>query len=202
MLPQFDAGRPRRSVLYMPGANARALEKARTLDADALILDLEDAVARIVFGAFYQSGQSCIGVQRLYVHADVYDEFKAKLLKATKALKSGDPKNEETFIGPMISESEAKRLKGWIDEALKAGGTLLCGGGLKGATLEATLLENVDPEQKVCAEEAFGPVAVLEPFDNYDKVLAKINDSRFGLQAGIFTRDLYQAHKAWDVLLG
>ena len=157
-------------------------------------------MARIIFGAFYQSGQSCIGVQRIYVHADVYDTFKTMLVSKTKELKSGDPKDPQTFIGPMISEGEASRLHGWIDEAVSAGATLLCGGNREGTMLEATLLENVDANQNVCAEEAFGPVAVLEPFDDFEAVLHRINDSRFGLQAGIFTKDLYQAQKAWDTL--
>lgn len=162
--------------------------------------DLDDAVARVIIGAFYQSGQSCIGVQRLYVHSDVYDKFKEKLLTKTKALKSGDPKDPETFIGPMISEGEAERLHGWIKDALDRGATLLCGGERDGNMLQASLLENVPADCELSAEEAFGPVAILEPFDDYDAVLNKVNDSRYGLQAGIFTRDLYKAQKAWDEL--
>ena len=102
------------------GGNAAVI-----VDEDA---DLEDAVARVVFGAFYQSGQSCIGVQRILVHDSVYDAFRDKLVAATKALKKGDPKDRETFIGPMISTKEAGRLKGWIDEAVADGATLLCEG--------------------------------------------------------------------------
>lgn len=162
--------------------------------------DLDDAVARVIIGAFYQSGQSCIGVQRLYIHSDVYDAFKEKLLEKTRALKSGDPKDPETFIGPMISEGEAERLHGWIKDALDRGATLLCGGERDGSMLQASLLENVPADCDLSAEEAFGPVAILEPFDDYDAVLKKVNDSRYGLQAGIFTRDLYKAQKAWDEL--
>ena len=131
---------------------------AVVVDQDA---DLDDAVERIVFGAFYQSGQSCIGVQRILVHESIYDAFKAMLVAKTKTLVAGDPHDRETFIGPMISEKEATRLEGWIDEAVAAGATLLCGGKRDGAMLEATLLEDVP---KVCAanrEEAFGPVAIL-----------------------------------------
>nr|WP_276679962.1 aldehyde dehydrogenase family protein [Thalassolituus oleivorans] len=162
--------------------------------------DLDDAVARVIIGAFYQSGQSCIGVQRLFVHSDVYATFKEKLVAKTKALKSGDPKDKETFIGPMISEGEAKRLHGWIESAIDKGATLLCGGQRNGNMLQATLLENVDANCELSAEEAFGPVAILEPFDDFDAVLKRVNDSRFGLQAGIFTRDLYKAQQAWDEL--
>jgi acyl-CoA reductase-like NAD-dependent aldehyde dehydrogenase len=162
--------------------------------------DLDDAVARVIIGAFYQSGQSCIGVQRLFVHSDVYEAFKEKLLVKTKALKSGDPKDPETFIGPMISEGEAKRLHGWITDAKDRGATLLCGGERDGNMLQATLMENVPHDCELSAEEAFGPVAILEPFDDFDAVLKRVNDSRFGLQAGIFTRDIYKAQQAWDEL--
>jgi acyl-CoA reductase-like NAD-dependent aldehyde dehydrogenase len=162
--------------------------------------DLDDAVARVIIGAFYQSGQSCIGVQRLFVHSDVYEAFKEKLLVKTKALKSGDPKDPETFIGPMISEGEATRLHGWITDAQERGATLLCGGERDGNMLQATLMENVPHDCELSAEEAFGPVAILEPFDDYDAVLKRVNDSRFGLQAGIFTRDIYKAQQAWDEL--
>ena len=162
--------------------------------------DLDDAVARVIIGAFYQSGQSCIGVQRLFVHSDVYDRFKEKLVAKTQALKSGDPKDPETFIGPMISQEEAERLHNWINDALDRGATLLCGGERDGNMLQATLLENVPTDCDVSAEEAFGPVAILESFDDYDTVLKRVNDSRYGLQAGIFTRDLYKAQKAWDTL--
>ncbi|MFT6539323.1 MAG: acyl-CoA reductase-like NAD-dependent aldehyde dehydrogenase [Thalassolituus sp.] len=162
--------------------------------------DLDDAVARVIIGAFYQSGQSCIGVQRLFVHSDVYEAFKEKLLVKTNALKSGDPKDPETFIGPMISEGEATRLHGWITDAQERGATLLCGGERDGNMLQATLMENVPHDCELSAEEAFGPVAILEPFDDYDAVLKRVNDSRFGLQAGIFTRDIYKAQQAWDEL--
>ncbi|RLT95031.1 aldehyde dehydrogenase family protein [Ketobacter sp.] len=189
---QLKARAGKKPVVLELGGNA-----ACVVDKD---WDLEDAVARIIFGAFYQSGQSCIGVQRIYVHRDVYATFKEKLVAKTKALKSGDPKDPQTFIGPMISEAEASRLHGWINDAVAAGATLLCGGDREGTMLQATLLENVDSSQAVCAEEAFGPVAVLAPFDDFDVVIKDINNSRFGLQAGIFTRDLYQAQKAWDEL--
>jgi len=182
----------KKPVVLELGGNA-----AVVVDRDA---DLEDAVERIVFGAFYQSGQSCIGVQRIFIHADVYDVMRDKLTAATKALKMGDPKDDDVFIGPMISEKEAARLDGWIQSAVSAGATLLCGGRREGAMLEATLLENADPKQDVVCLEAFGPVAVLAPFDDFEAVLEAVNDSAFGLQAGIFTRDLYKAQRAWDVL--
>ena len=163
-------------------------------------VDLDDAIRRIIVGAFYQSGQSCIGVQRIMVHENIYQEFSERLVADTQKLIAGDPKNDDTFIGPMISEKEATRLELWIQEAISAGGKLLCGGKRDGAMLEATLLENVPSNQSICAEEAFGPVAVLSRFTDFESVLDQINDSVFGLQAGIFTRDINKAMSAWDRL--
>lgn len=182
----------RKKVVLELGGNA-----ACVVDKDA---DLDDAVERLVFGAFYQSGQSCIGVQRIIAHASIYDALKERLVTATKRLVAGDPKDEGTFIGPMISTAEAERLASWVEAAVAAGGTLLCGGEREGAMLTATLLENVPTDQDVCAQEAFGPVAVLSRFDSFDDALRDVNDSVFGLQAGIFTRDLYHMQKAWDEL--
>lgn len=184
------AGKKR--VVLELGGNAACI-----VDQDA---DLVDAVERIVFGAFYQSGQSCIGVQRIIVHESIYDEFRSMLVAKTQQLQSGDPKLEETFIGPMISEKEALRLESWINDAVQSGGTLLCGGTRDGAVLEATLLESVDKQQDICRQEAFGPVAVLSSFNHFEHALSEVNDSRFGLQAGIFTRDIFKAHLAWDRL--
>lgn len=161
---------------------------------------LDQVVERIVFGAFYQSGQSCISVQRIMVHDALYDAVKLKLVEAVKALPMGDPKKEDTFIGPMIAESEAKRLEGWIQSAVASGANLLCGGQREGSMLQATLLENVAAEQAVSCQEAFGPVAILSRFSDFDDVIKRINDSDFGLQAGIFTHDLRKAMKAWDHL--
>lgn len=182
----------KKKVILELGGNAACL-----VDEDS---DIDDAVARIIIGAFYQSGQSCIGVQRILVHEKIYDLFRDKLVHATKRLKMGDPRDEKTFIGPMISEKEALRLEGWITSALDKGATLLCGGTRDGALLEATLLENVAKDEDICRLEAFGPVAVLAPFRDFTEALAEINDSLFGLQAGIFTRDIHKAHLAWDTL--
>lgn len=162
--------------------------------------DLDDAVERMVFGAFYQSGQSCISVQRILIHNSIYDDFRRRLVQRTSTLKSGDPKCEETTIGPMISEREASRLEDWIQAALATGARLLCGGHRNGAILEATLLENVPEEALIYREEAFGPVAILQPYADYSEALAAVNRSKFGLQAGIFTQDLYKMQRAWDEL--
>jgi len=162
--------------------------------------NLDDAIPRIIFGAFYQSGQSCIGVQRIIVHASLYDEFKTRFIAATKALIAGDPKDEATFVGPVISEKEAQRMDNWIQSAVRAGASLLCGGVRKGNLLEATVLENVPTSEPAYAEEFFGPVAILSKFDDFEQALNDVNNSRFGLQAGIFTRDIYKAHRAWEEL--
>ncbi|HEX6790626.1 MAG TPA: aldehyde dehydrogenase family protein [Candidatus Krumholzibacteria bacterium] len=184
------AGKKR--VLLELGGNAAVI-----VDADT---DLDDAVTRIVFGAFYQSGQSCISVQRIMAHRSIYDAFRDKLVAATRKLVAGNPRREETFIGPMISEDEAARLDTWIRDAVSRGARVLCGGRRNGAMLDATLLENVPTDSDVCAREAFGPVAVLSSFDDFDAALDEVNDSMYGLQAGVFTRDIYKAHRAWDRL--
>ncbi len=182
----------KKKVILELGGNAACI-----VDEDA---DLEDAVSRVVFGAFYQSGQSCIGVQRILVHERVYDEFRERLVTATSALKMGDPKDPEVFVGPMISESEAQRLEDWLVEAKERGARILCGGKRKGALLEATLLEGAPHDARIVSEEAFGPVAVLSKFSDFGAALAEVNSGRFGLQAGVFTRDLYKAQRAWDEL--
>lgn len=162
--------------------------------------DLDDAAERLVMGAFYQSGQSCISVQRIIVHEQIYDRLKAKLVAKVNRLKSGDPKQEDTFIGPLISAKEVDRLQAWIAAAVAAGGRVLCGNQRKGAVLSATLLEDVPSHLDICREEAFGPVAVLSRSSCFDEAIACANASRFGLQAGLFTRDLYRAQQAWDQL--
>lgn len=182
----------KKPIILELGGNAAVI-----VDHDA---DLDDALERIIFGAFYQSGQSCIGVQRIIIHEAVYDTFRDMLVAKTKTLIAGDPKDRDTFIGPMISEGEAKRLHGWIEEAVSDGATLLCGGNRTGNMLEATLLEDVDRNSAANREEAFGPLALLSKFSDFNAALDEVNDSKFGLQAGIFTRDLFKTLDAWDRL--
>jgi acyl-CoA reductase-like NAD-dependent aldehyde dehydrogenase len=162
--------------------------------------DLDDAVERVVFGAFYQSGQSCISIQRLIVQDEVYREFRDKLCAAALDLKLGDPEQEDTFLGPIISEDEAKRIESWIESAREAGATVLCGGRRDGAMMEATVLEGVPRTEKLYREEVFGPVVILMRFDSFDEALRLANDSRYGINAGVFTRDIYRAQRAWDEL--
>ncbi|OOV88186.1 aldehyde dehydrogenase family protein [Oceanospirillum linum] len=189
---QLKAKAGKKPVVLELGGNAACIVDEGT--------DLEDAVARIVFGAYYQSGQSCISVQRILVHESLYDEARTRLIKAVGELIHGDPADENTFIGPMISEKEAARLHGWVEAAKAGGAKVLAGGNCDGAMLEATLLEEVSPEMDVSCQEAFGPVAILSKFSDYDEALKEVNNSDFGLQAGIFTKDIYKAQKAWDEL--
>lgn len=182
----------KKPVVLELGGNA-----ACVVDADA---DIDYAIERLLFGAFYQSGQSCISVQRILVHRDILVEFRQRMVTRTEALKCGDPAEEDTFIGPVISSGEAERLESWIQEGVDRGGTLLCGGQRDGAMLTPALLENVPAGCRIVEEEAFGPVAVIDSFANFDEALVKVNNSKFGLQAGIFTRDIHKAHQAWNTL--
>ena len=189
---ELKAKAGKKRVVLELGGNA-----AVVIDKDA---DLDHALARIIFGGYYQSGQSCIHVQRVIVHADIYDTFRDRLAAKVKMLVSGDPKDRNTFIGPMISAKEAQRLKGWVDDALAGGATLLAGGGCNGAMMDATLIENCSRDAALYREEAFGPAVILSQFTDWNEALAEVNDSKFGLQAGLFTRDLHKVMKAWDKL--
>ncbi|HEY0413662.1 MAG TPA: aldehyde dehydrogenase family protein [Allosphingosinicella sp.] len=182
----------KKKVVLELGGNAAVI-----VDADA---DLDDAAERIIFGAFYQSGQSCIGVQRIIIHEDAYDGLRERLVGRARGLVAGNPHDRATFIGPMISEGEARRLESWVGEAVAGGARLLCGGRREGAMLEATLLEGVDRAATLYREEAFGPVALLSRFTDFSAALDEVNDSKFGLQAGLFTRDLFRVLDAWDRL--
>ncbi|MCH8217697.1 MAG: aldehyde dehydrogenase family protein [Planctomycetes bacterium] len=182
----------KKKVVLELGGNAAVI-----VDEDA---DLDDAASRIITGAFYQSGQSCISVQRILIHETLYGPMKDRLVAAARSLTMGDPKEDETFIGPMISEKEATRLESWIRSSVDGGAKLLCGGAREGVMMEATLLEHVPADADLSCQEAFGPVAIMTPFSDFDEALAEVNRSRFGLQAGIFTRDLYKMQRAWDRL--
>ncbi len=184
----------RKKVVLELGGNAACIVDGDQGD------DLDAVVERLVFGAFYQSGQSCISVQRIFAHASLYAELRAKLVKAAKALVAGDPGKETTFIGPMIDDAAAKKLQAWIDEAVGAGAKVLCGGKRRGAMLAATVMEKVPKGATIEAEEAFGPVVLLEPFADFEQALDSVNASRYGLQAGVFTHDIRHAMRAWDVL--
>jgi acyl-CoA reductase-like NAD-dependent aldehyde dehydrogenase len=162
--------------------------------------DLDHVVERLVFGAYYQSGQSCVSVQAIHAHVDVYAKLRKKLKAAVARLRMGDPRDARVSIGPMIDESAARRIEGWIAAARKGGATRTVGGAREGNLFPATLLENVPHATDLYRKEAFGPVAMLEPFEDFDEVLATVNGSDFGLQAGVFTGSLAHAMRAWDRL--
>ncbi len=191
---EFKARAGRKKVTLELGGNAACI-----VDADQGGR-LDHVVDRLAFGAYYQSGQSCISVQRILVHASLHEALREKLAAKVSGFASGDPKDEATFIGPMIDEDAAIRLERWIGRAREAGATLVAGGGRSGNLLQATLLEDVPRECELQREEAFGPVAVLERFEDFEAALATVNDSDFGLQAGVFTDSLAHAMLAWDRL--
>lgn len=164
--------------------------------------DLDWAAGRVVTFSNYQAGQSCVGVQRVYVAADLYDDFKAKVLAKVGALVTGDPRDETTHVGPVINEAAADRIQAWIGEATASGAAVLAGGGRDGTTVEPTVLEGVPSDAKVSCDEVFGPAMMLEPVPDVDTAFALVNDSDFGLQAGVFTRDLptaFRAHRDLEV---
>jgi len=182
----------KKNVTLELGGNA-----AVVVERDA---NIDDAVARCVFGGYYQSGQSCISVQRILVQSEVYEAFRAKYVAAVRATPSGDPRNEGTVVGPVISEDDAKRIERSVRDAVARGGKLLCGGGRTGNVVEPAVLEDVPHDAEASCEEIFGPVTLLEPFDRFEDALATVNDSAYGLQAGVFTRDIGRIQKAWDEL--
>jgi acyl-CoA reductase-like NAD-dependent aldehyde dehydrogenase len=191
---ELKARAGRKKVVLELGGNAACIVDRDQGDR------LDHVIERVIFGAYYQSGQSCISVQRILVHADLAGVFRERLVERVRALKAGDPKEEATFLGPMIDEAAARRLQGWIQQAVRNGARLLCGGGRQGAMLEAAVLESVPPQEPLSAEEAFGPVALIEVFEDFDEALRSVNRSRYGLQAGVFTHDLTRALRAWDEL--
>ena len=164
--------------------------------------DLELAAERCVAGGFAYAGQICISVQRIYVHEAVAGVFAAKVVDKAKKLVTGDPMDEKTDLGPMIDEEAAKRAEWWIEEALAEGAISLLGGRRDGRFLPATVLENVPKTSKIHCAEAFAPVVNLYRYKDFDAALREVNDSAFGLQAGIFTRDvgrILRAHRELEV---
>lgn len=189
---------PEKHVTLELGGNAAALI-CEDWASDA---DLAFAAHRIATFSNYQAGQSCIAVQRVYVHEWLYDGFLPRLVAAVQALRTGDPSDEHTDVGPLISVAAAERVEAWVDEAVAAGATIEVGGRREGASYPPTVLSGVPADAKVSAEEVFGPVLVVAPVENDQAGLAAINDSAYGLQAGVFTHRLdvaFAAHRALQV---
>ena len=175
---------PHKKVNLELGSNAPLI-----VNADG---DWEAAADKAQIHAFSHAGQSCISIQRILVHEDVADDFTARLVANVEKLRVGDPLDSETDVGPLITPGDRDRVKEWIDEAVAAGAELLTGGELvdEGRCLAPTLLGSPPKDAKVWCEEIFGPVATVDTFSDFDEALAMANDSKFGLQAGVFTRDI------------
>jgi len=186
---------PRKHVTLELGGNA-----AVVVNADWP--DIAGAAARIALFGNYQAGQSCISVQRVLVHSAVHDEFVAALVAAVSRLGVGDPSVDGVQVGPVINETAAERIVAWVDEAVRGGATCLVGGSRDGTTVAPTVLTGVPADVQVATEEVFGPVLTVERFDTIDQAFARVNDSRYGLQAGVFTRDIqlaFRAHRDLEV---
>lgn len=180
----------KKKVVLELGGNAAVM-----IEPDA---DLEKALPRVITGGYSQAGQVCISVQRVLIHKDIYQSVKDELVALAKEVKSGDPSQADVVIGPMIDKGELERIQQWIDEAVEEGATLLCGGEVDGLVMNATILENVSHESKLYKDEAFGPVMILEAYDDFDKGIELANDSRFGLQVGVYSSSINKAMQAWD----
>jgi acyl-CoA reductase-like NAD-dependent aldehyde dehydrogenase len=189
---------PRKHVTLELGGNAAAIVCSDWSSEQ----DLEWAAERIALFANYQAGQSCISVQRVYVSREIYDVFAMLLTRHIAALRQGNPNDDATDVGPVISEAAAARIEQWIDDAVDGGAKVLIGGKRSGTSLEPTLLADVPVDAQVLRDEVFGPVVSVAPFDSLDSVVAEVNDSAFGLQTGIFTHDIetaFRAHRDLEV---
>ena len=189
---EMKARAGKKKVVLELGSNSAAV-----VDASA---DLEWAARRCAYGAFKYAGQLCISVQRIFVHADCWDDFVERFLGEAAALRVGPALDPSSDVGPLIDARAGRRLVSWIDEAVAAGATVLHGGKVEGPYLSPTVLTGVPATASLACEEAFGPVAILQRFDSFDAVLDEVNASRFGLQAGVFTNDLAHAWRAFNRL--
>ena len=182
----------RKQVLLELGGNAPCVVDETS--------DLDFVMSPIVTGSWANAGQVCIKVQRILVHSSLYDEFLIRFVKATKAVAVGDPMDEETVVGPLIEQQHVERVLSWAKEAVEGGAVLHCGGTADGSVMHPTVLTGATPEMRVCIDEVFGPVTVVEQFERFEDAIESCNRSRFGLQAGVFTQDLTRALYAFREL--
>jgi len=182
----------RKKVLLELGGNA-GMVVTRSADLDL-------AVQKALIGGFAYSGQVCIHAQRIYVAQEIFDDFAKRFIAKVKKLKLGNPLDDETEISAMIDEANAIRVENWVNEAVEDGAKVLCGGKRNGTYYEPTVLSETKPKMKVCALEVFGPVVTLEPFSDFKAVIDEVNDSEFGLQAGVFTKMIDEMDYAFENL--
>jgi len=182
----------KKKVTLELGGNA-----AVVIEPDA---NLDFALPRTILGSFSYSGQICISIQRIFLHEEIYDRFMGDFIEAAKKLKMGNPVEEKTDIGPMITLDAAKQTEEWVKEAVDNGARIVLGGKRDGVMFEPTILENVKPELRISWIEAFAPVVVIYRYKDFKEALKGVNHSIYGLQAGIFTSDLKKAFQAFEVL--
>ena len=186
---------PRKAVTLELGGNAGVI-----VHSDG---DLPTAAQRIAFGGYYQAGQSCISVQRVLVHSEVEAEFNKLLVKEVEKLRTGDPMDPNTDVGPLIDHDSLERVSAWVDEAVQSGAEVLTGGKREDPFYKPTVLSRTNPGMKVRCEEIFGPVITVGSYGDFDQAVSEVNNSRYGLQAGVFTSDINRlliAHR--DIKVG
>jgi glyceraldehyde-3-phosphate dehydrogenase (NADP+) len=179
----------KRVVLELGGNAAVVLDEG--IDTGAIM-------PRLLQGSFSNAGQSCIAIQRILVHQSLFEGFLDQFLAAVKSIPAGDPADERTVVGPMVNEEAARKVEGWLTEAGVGGARILCGGGRRGAFLEPTVVVDVRSDMKVCAQEVFAPVVTVEKFSTFEQANGIVNNSAYGLQAGIFTNNLGNALRAFE----
>jgi len=160
--------------------------------------DVKSAAAKIAIGGFAQAGQSCISVQRVFIHKNLYSDFKNHIIEEAQNIKFGNPNDDDTMVGPMINEGEAKRVEEWIHEAKSSDAKILTGGERKSAMISPTVIEDADKKLNVNAKEVFAPVITLNIFEDFKEAVKEVNNSDFGLQAGIFTNNFANAMYAYE----
>jgi acyl-CoA reductase-like NAD-dependent aldehyde dehydrogenase len=186
---------PKKAITLELGGNAGVI-----VHSDA---DLAKAAQRVAFGGYYQAGQSCISVQRVLVHSDVADRFNELLVGEVGKLKTGDPMDPETDVGPTIDHESLERISEWVDEAVQGGAEILAGGKREDPFYLPTVLANTEASMKVRCEEIFGPVVTVSTYDDFEVAIAEVNNSKYGLQAGVFTNDVARLMTAWrDIEVG
>jgi glyceraldehyde-3-phosphate dehydrogenase (NADP+) len=182
----------KKKVVLELGGNAAVI-----VEPDA---DLDYVAQRCVTGGFSYAGQTCISVQRIFVHASVAAAFRDNLVARVKQLKTGDPSDEQTVVGPLIDMRAAQRVEGWIGEAVAQGAQLLSGGSRTGSVVRPTVLSQVTGTMQVSCQEVFGPLVTVTPYDDFESVLKAVNESEYGLQAGLFTQHVGRIFQAFEQL--